>query len=119
MTLESDLAAIGAIRASFDANLDHEQPGTSQGRIQVSDVRSSLNGLRDDALLADALHCRRLTAYPLYRANAGDASVLANGQSCEVCEERLQLARPRLAAHLATLNHLLLVGHECQESNDE
>ena len=35
------------------------------GPIQVSDVRSPLNGLREDALLAHALHCRRLAAYLL------------------------------------------------------
>ena len=35
------------------------------GRFQVSDVTSPLNGLREDALLAHALHCRRFAAYLL------------------------------------------------------
>jgi hypothetical protein len=70
--------------------------GSSQGRIQVSDVRSPLNGLRDDPLLAHALHCRRLAAYLLIARMRRAQSVRAKAQSWEVRDERLDWPDPEL-----------------------
>jgi hypothetical protein len=76
MTLESDAAAIGAVRASCDADLEHDRGlGSSQGRFQVSGARSPLNWLQEDALLAHALHCRRLAANPLIPRECGGRKV--------------------------------------------
>jgi hypothetical protein len=68
-------------------------------------------GRRHDASLTHELHRRRLAEYLLIARMLQAQSVGAKGQSCEVCYERLELARPRPAAHLAALNHLLLVRH--------
>lgn len=70
--------------------------GSSQGRIQVSDVRSPLNGLRDDALLAHALHCRRLAAYLLIARMRWAESVREKAQSWAVRDERLDWPDPKL-----------------------
>ena len=61
--------------------------GSSQGRFQDSDVRSPLNGLRDDALLAHALHCHLLAAYLVITRMRGAQSVRAMAQSWEVRDE--------------------------------
>lgn len=55
------------------------RPGILSGSFQVSDVRSPLNGLQEDALLAHALHCRKLAAYLLIRANAVGAKCSGEG----------------------------------------
>jgi hypothetical protein len=62
MSLKSDAAAVGAVRASRDAALEHQRPGTLSGSFRISDVRSPLSGLRENALLPHALHFRRLAA---------------------------------------------------------
>ena len=70
--------------------------GSSQGRFQVSDVRSPLNGLREDALLADALHCRRVAAHLLIARMRWAQSVRAKAQSWEVRDGRLDWPDPEL-----------------------
>ena len=57
---------------------------------------SPLNGLREDALLAHALHCRRLAAYLLIARMRWAQSVRAKAQSWEVRDERLDWPDPEL-----------------------
>jgi hypothetical protein len=52
-------------------------------------VGSPLNGLRDDALLTHAPHCRRLAAYLLIARMRWAQGVRAKAQSWEVPDERL------------------------------
>jgi catechol 2,3-dioxygenase-like lactoylglutathione lyase family enzyme len=68
-----------------------------------------LNGLREDALLAHALHCRRLAAYLLIARVQWAQRVRAKAQSWDARDERLDWPDPELTAHSATPNHLLLV----------
>ena len=53
-------------------------------------------GLREDALLAHALHCRRLAAYLLIARMRWVQSVRAKAQSWEVRDERLDWPDPEL-----------------------
>ncbi len=87
MTPESNPITIGAVRSALEADLDHQRPGILSGSFWVSDVRSPLNGLRDDALLAHAL--RRLAAYVLVGRARWAQCVRAKAQSWEVRDERL------------------------------